>query len=134
MTRDAEYQRELRAAEEQARRTMKPPARGGCWKWGCGIAAMPLLLLSALYVWAQVDPAEPDPRIDFIVACQSAVRDRLKAPSTADFGPETSRDVQGGPGAYRLTGTVEAQNALGVPIRTAYACTGTPNNVDVGIF
>lgn len=132
--RDADYQRELRAAENQARRTANPPSAGGCWKWTVGLLALPAMLLLALFIWSQVAPAPADGRVDFIVSCQAAVRDRLKAPSTADFGPETSRDVQGSPGSYRLTGTVEAQNALGVPLRTAYSCTGSANAPSVGIF
>lgn len=97
------------------------------WRWVLGI-------LGALVVWVVVivpqtrGPAQPREldATDFMVRCHMAVRDRLKAPSTAEFAPVGSADVQGGPGSYRLTGTVEAQNALGVPLRTAYTCTGAP--------
>lgn len=110
------------------------PTMSGCWKWAIGILSVPLILLFALFVWAKVDPAPADPRLDFLVACKSAVRDHLKAPSSATFGPETVRDVLTTASGYRLTGTVEAQNSFGVKLKTAYACTGSPDNPEVGIF
>lgn len=98
------------------------------------IVGLPVLVILFFGIWGRMDNEEPDQRIDFIVACQSAVRERLNAPSTAKFGPETSLDVQGGPSNYRLTGTIEAMNALGGMTRTAYACTGTPDAPSVGIY
>jgi hypothetical protein len=68
-------------------------------------------------------------------ACMEAVRDQLKAPSTALFSDVS--DVSSGdlaaaagkspkPGAdsfFAISGKVEAQNALGVPIRSSFICT-----------
>ena len=112
--------------------------RGGCAKAAGWIVAavigLPVLVILFFGIWARVDDEPADQRIDFIVACQSAVRDRLKAPATAKFGPETSLDVQGSPAHYRLTGTIEAANSFGVPTRTAYTCTGAPAAPEVGIF
>lgn len=55
-----------------------------------------------------------------ISACQSAVKDRLKAPSTADFS-SVAAEVK--PGLWRVTGDVDAQNSFGAQVRTAYTCT-----------
>lgn len=57
-------------------------------------------------------------------ACEQFVKDRLKAPSSAKFAQFSPSSVAGtGSGPYVITSSVEAQNPLGVMLRTAYVCT-----------
>jgi hypothetical protein len=55
-------------------------------------------------------------------AAEDAVRAKLKAPSTARFGPAIA-SVMDGPfyaGCVKVMGTVDAQNSFGVLLRTDY--------------
>ena len=52
--------------------------------------------------------------------CQDWVRDKLKAPSTADFADTIT--VAGSP-AWKFTGQVDAENSFGAKIRTGWSCT-----------
>ncbi len=74
------------------------------------------------------------------VACQLAVQDKLKAPSTASFPtfPDEARHNPGGDTAYIIS-HVDAQNSFGAMIRTRFVCemkkTGgawTVDNIAVG--
>lgn len=62
------------------------------------------------------------------LACQEFVKDRLRAPSTAEFSnmSATAEDD----GIWRVTGRVEAQNPLGVPLRSAFTCVVEHNGGD----
>ncbi|GHG35862.1 hypothetical protein GCM10017784_32420 [Deinococcus indicus] len=60
------------------------------------------------------------PARDMEIACERAVKDRLKAPATAQFAKDTDAAWTGS--AWRYTGTVDAQNSLGVPLRSRFAC------------
>lgn len=54
--------------------------------------------------------------------CRQAVKDKLKAPATADI------EVQGHSGSgsvYRLTGVVDSENGFGAKLRSSWACTAT---------
>lgn len=53
-------------------------------------------------------------------ACRDAVRDNLKAPSTAEFGePKTTTAGKD----WLIAGAVDAQNGYGAMIRSRYTCT-----------
>jgi hypothetical protein len=52
-------------------------------------------------------------------ACQSWVKDQLKAPSTADF---SNVSVTGGSGSWTVTGDVDAENSFGAKLRTGWTC------------
>lgn len=59
-----------------------------------------------------------------MVQCRGHVRDRLRAPATAQFSgfnetnaQEVSTDL------FRVTGYVDAENSFGANIRTTYQCT-----------
>lgn len=57
-------------------------------------------------------------------ACQTAVRDRLKAPAGAEFqAPRHSEIVTLAAGRYQISSYVDAQNGFGAKVRTAYTCT-----------
>ena len=54
--------------------------------------------------------------------CKDWVKDKLKAPSTADFGGES---VDGGPdadGYFTVSGYVDAENGFGANIRADWTC------------
>lgn len=57
-------------------------------------------------------------------ACKGFVTDRLKAPSSAQFMPFADRAVDHDPQTmvYTVQAWVEAQNRLGVALRTYYTC------------
>lgn len=56
--------------------------------------------------------------------CRQAMNDRLKAPATAKFPPESvdviTREVYDG--SYRVTSYVDAENSFGALLRTEYSC------------
>lgn len=69
--------------------------------------------------------AEQERRLQAHAACQVYVRERLKAPSSAEF----SRSAAIAPreeGGYLIRGSVEAQNAFGVKLRRNYLCAVDP--------
>jgi hypothetical protein len=67
-------------------------------------------------------PADADETNAFVM-CKDFVKDRLKAPASADF-PWLDRQVtKRGPGRFTVVSYVDAQNAFGAKIRTHYSCT-----------
>lgn len=60
------------------------------------------------------------PARDMEIACERAVKDRLKAPATAQFAKDADAAWTGS--AWRYAGTVDAQNGLGVPLRSRFTC------------
>jgi hypothetical protein len=55
-------------------------------------------------------------------ACQGFVKERLKAPATADFSGEAVT-VDGK--TYSVTGDVDAENSFGAKLRMTYTCVVT---------
>jgi hypothetical protein len=53
-------------------------------------------------------------------ACRILVEDRLVAPSTADFSDLTTSEGTGD--RWTVTGSVDAENRMGVPIRMDFTC------------
>lgn len=53
------------------------------------------------------------------VMCEEFVKDKLKAPSTADFSEQ--EHVAEGKG-WRVTGSVDSENSFGAKIRSSYTC------------
>src|SRR5665647_437733 len=51
--------------------------------------------------------------------CEDWVTGRLVSPSTAVFN---NGETTGGPNAYKVTGTVDSENALGGTVRTDWTC------------
>ena len=57
-------------------------------------------------------------------ACEGFVRDRLKAPATADFAPFGELRISGkGAGPWTVQGYVDSQNSFSAKLRTRYSCT-----------
>lgn len=58
-----------------------------------------------------------------VTTCQDHVRDRLKSPSSADFGEPRSTFAAGDTADfYTVTGSVDAQNSFGAMLRSTYSC------------
>ena len=54
------------------------------------------------------------------IACQDTVKDRLKAPATAQFDNWTRS--ANADGTYTITGTVDSQNSFGAMLRSKFSC------------
>jgi hypothetical protein len=54
--------------------------------------------------------------------CQSAVRDRLKAPAGAEFQAPRHADITRLTDGYKIVSFVDASNSFGAKIRTPYTC------------
>ncbi|ROO51081.1 hypothetical protein EDC02_5945 [Micromonospora sp. Llam0] len=67
-----------------------------------------------------IDPVTADRSFDAEVMCQEPIKDRLKAPATAEFPPA---EVKKNGAIYSVTGDVDAENGFGAKIRTGYKCT-----------
>jgi hypothetical protein len=62
-------------------------------------------------------------RAGVAVLCERAVRERLKAPRSADFPRSHMMNVvSAGPNTFQLASYVDAQNAFGANLRTAFVC------------
>lgn len=51
--------------------------------------------------------------------CQDWLRDKLLAPSTAEFSQTTT---SGGPTSWTVTGVVDAENGFGATLRSSWTC------------
>lgn len=68
------------------------------------------------------EPEPPDPWSAAERVCKNHVLDRLKSPSTAEFG-EVDVSTSGPP--YTVRGVVDAQNSFGATLRNSFSCTVT---------
>lgn len=102
---------------------MAEQKKSGCL--GCLILAIgvPVLIFLALAMFAPSNPrsAEDDQRAaaerTAYITARKAVLDKLKSPSTADFGEHAVKDEGS---AFAVAGYVDAQNSFGAQIRSKY--------------
>lgn len=92
----------------------KKPSRVGCF--GTVLAAVAFLLIYSLISNSFSDDSGLDEGA-LVVACQNAVKNNLKAPSTADFIGVPQVD-----GMY-IRGQVDAENSFGANLRASFRCT-----------
>lgn len=94
---------------------------------GVGTAAALILLCIGGLLW-NVFAGGPKPNgTGASTACREYVKDRLKAPSTAEF----SGLSQSGSGSrWTVTGTVSAKNAFGGTVDMDFICTVTGSGSD----
>ena len=93
---------------------------------------MPRLIVVSLIaflfpLFAACGPTPTSPAQDSgmaLVMCEEVVRERLTSPSTAKFpyADQVITPIDQAAGRYRVTGVVDAQNALGATVRGDYAC------------
>ncbi|WP_372699379.1 hypothetical protein [Arthrobacter sp. JSM 101049] len=86
--------------------------------WGA-VAAFVLLLGGCVAFMNGASDDEPE-NYDARVACQTLVKGKLKAPSTAKFSNESE---SGAGSSWTASGTVEAQNSFGGTVGHTYRCT-----------
>jgi len=77
-----------------------------------------ILLCIAAFVFPAVKGDKTD-GFDAQVVCRDFVRDRLKAPSTADF---SDVDHTGSAPTFTVTGNVDAENSFGAMLRMRFTC------------
>lgn len=95
---------------------VKPPR---IWPWVVLVGVLVVGLgLSVLTTVNQREPEyDPNNSREAISQCESAIEERLKAPTTAEFNSTATGD-----GTWTVVGTVDAQNSFGAMIRSAYQC------------
>lgn len=81
---------------------------------------VPLVLLVGMILacGSKPTPKEGD-KYGAIVVCEDFVKDRLKAPSTAEFTDEQATLIAG---TWTVNGKVDADNAFRAKIRESFAC------------
>jgi hypothetical protein len=105
-----------RTPEEQA-----AIERGGKrWAIGIGIFIVAVVALCTLGANRKHEPTSEEVSADAKRACQEKfIPDRLKAPSTAEYSNVT---VTNSLETYTVTGSVDAENSFGAPIRSNFIC------------
>lgn len=98
-------------------------------RWPLAALAVVVLLAGAAAAWFVVWPAvdrehvaRPAGTVGAVAACHEAVKLRLKAPGTAQFGGEQTQGDGGPTTAAIVTGWVDAQNGFGAMVRSRYWC------------
>lgn len=66
------------------------------------------------------EPSESLMQIQAEDQCKDWVKEKLKAPATADFSDER---VSGSAGDYTIAGAVDSENSFGAKIRSTWVCT-----------
>jgi hypothetical protein len=94
-------------------------------KFGClGCLGIIVVLFVGCSIAAGINAAQPK---DYNTAyqaesqCEARVKEKLKAPSTAEFSGTTAT----GGGPWTVTGQVDSQNSFGAMIRSPFGCTVT---------
>lgn len=101
---------------------------GGWWRersiWGkVGWPLLAYIVVFSMFSDGTDGAASPADigRATSIRVCQDAVRERLKAPSTAEFSGESYQAPQSHKRV--VTGDVDAQNSYGAMLRSSWSCT-----------
>jgi hypothetical protein len=88
-----------------------PQAKKKATTWKVGLIVVGLVgLVVACIIGSMQSNSRPTNGYDAKVACENFVKDRLKAPSTADFSHVT---YSGGPSTWTVIGAVDAENSFG---------------------
>lgn len=115
------------AAPEKTPEAKKAP---GCAAIGCTSVIAFIALLAALGQFSgssssstSSTPTARHSGVGAFVACQQFVKDRLRAPSTADFPSGSTRyTTEIGGGKYRVEAYVDSQNGFGAMLRSNFTC------------
>lgn len=94
------------------------------------ICAVVVLLVGAGIVWMIVSTSSEDDydsntSYEAIAQCEAAIKEKLKAPSTAEFESTAT-----GGGTWTVVGTVDAENSFGAMLRSSYQCSVIIDNVE----
>jgi hypothetical protein len=100
----------------------QPVRREIVYAWAAGIVGVVLVIVIGIVISASHKPSglsETDKQGAAFAACESAVKDQLKAPATAKFSGERYTDNDPG---WLTTGSVDAQNSFGALVRNSFRC------------
>lgn len=88
-------------------------------KWQVNLTAAAIIAAIALCAWGVSRDDESTGEFTAQAVCEDFVRDRLKAPATAEF----SNIKRSGSGPnWTVTGTVDAENLFGAKLRMNWSC------------
>jgi hypothetical protein len=97
------------------------------WPWLLAAVVAFALVSAGAWFLTRSDPAPPATSTTTIegayVACEDAVRLRLKAPGTAQFGGRQASTTNPNQIPIYVTGWVDAENSFGALLRMEYECT-----------
>jgi len=92
--------------------------------WRLGAVCL-LLGVMAAFIW-YISPSQQAQR-----SCRTAVLNKLRSPSTAQFGPFSYEGKASSRSRFEVRGWVDAANAYGTPIRNYYICLASDSNIEV---
>lgn len=103
-----------------------PPARRRpVWPWAAASVLLAAGIIAAIVLMARgEEPAAEPTRASndlAITACREAVKERLKAPGTAQFGGEFVRETRDA--EAEVGGWVDSQNGFSALVRNRFVCT-----------
>lgn len=92
---------------------------------GCGIGCLGVLVIAvviAVFGTLSGSDDEDDGGGEYGArdVCQQFVKDRLKAPGTADFSGESASENSDG--SWTVRGDVDSENGFGASLRNSYVC------------
>lgn len=87
--------------------------------WPITIGVILVSCIAAPIIRSARGQSEPSTGYDAQFACEGFIKDRLKAPSTAQFSGET---FTGSAPRWTVTGAVDAQNSFGAALRNSWSC------------
>ncbi len=118
------YETWLRHADERESAAVAAEARATSWRgtfpWKTAIVGV--LVVGGIIFYNASGLANRKPVYDKVSAytyCQTAVKEKLKSPSSAKFH---DMDATGSGGKWTATGVVEAENAFGVAVLADFQC------------
>ena len=90
---------------------------------GCGLAILAAIVVAVVVVAFMVfGPDDADlAEADASELCRRVVRERLKAPASAQFRDEQVMSPE--PKRWEVAGSVDSQNTFGALVATRYTCT-----------
>lgn len=88
------------------------------------LAALLLICCVAAYIFVSNggEEGETPDEVTAYIMCQEFVRDRLKAPASAEFPRYTRADIVNTENRWKVEGWVDAENSFGARVRTSYYC------------
>lgn len=97
-----------------------PAKKSGSTSLGClGIVVVVIGAAVACSVLGGSDGDDAPSDFEAEYQCQEWAREKLQAPSTAEFSDTTST---GGPASWQVSGTVDAENGFGAKLRATWSC------------
>lgn len=121
--------------EPQGQEAPRPVAKKPVPWVAIGIAAVVVAVCASSFAKGSSEPEDLTHQAEG--HCEDWVKEKLKAPATADFA--TTSTLGTGQGPWTFTGTVDADNSFGAKIRNRWECkielgdgmfTGTSRLVD----